>query len=287
MQVSSKIGGEIVVTTGAKKLAIKVPPSEEETMNVLLKEVVPKICRSIPMSNQISKEEFLLLEPYVDQLIEAGILLPVAAKVTSEPTRQLYTYLARRSAKVDSIYEGTQNKMFYIEAPESIALKWRAMLLDQGLMVADSPRRAFAIIKVYSSESEILKDSTNFHDDKRRWVPVQFNTSEIIIGPWVSPGESACPACNAARNTTEQQPSTPCSSWLSRQPSSLTWIGGILAAQALRAVTPIGPYHPWGTVVIADVLKFEQKKISVWKNPYCRNCADVKSPQAAWSEYYG
>lgn len=285
VHISTITATQVEVATGTKHYKLEVPTEDRAKFIGIISDILPQICQSLPLQHQLSEADLNLITPYVDGLIGIGVLFKVDVTIETEPDRRLFTFLARRSQTPGSAYSNARKQKFCIHGPPEIEDAWAPLFKEQGLTLSESPKEGIAI-EVFFDGPQLLSCAVDQHAARQEWVPVLFTQSRVTIGPWVSPGQTACPACNPPYEPeSESLPLLSRSSWLTFQPGTLGWVGGLLAHQALRVVAPIGPHHPWGNITHLDALRYDQRYHAVWKNPFCETCGAARRSQQVWIEH--
>lgn len=266
--------------TSAKKFALRATAEEIGRLEKVVTELLPRLHTSAPLPELLSAAELTEAEPYLDWLHEAGVLFYPLAKVGTDADRRLYSFLARRTESGDAAFREVKSHAFHLTGPDDLVGAWTEVFAAQGLSLGQEGDPGAISVRVTLSEEPR-------HSGDRPWVPVVVGPSSVRIGPWVAPGESACPDClsRGDRTTTAAPPSSVAhTSWLSCQPGARAWVGGVLAHQALRALAPMGPHHPWGRVTTIDALRMEQSTHVAWRDPYCGTCAEPGPLTQEWTE---
>lgn len=284
LQIKSLSNDSIMLATGGKRFVFKTDVGESMRVAKLLDRATKKLDRPYPLSEKLSDDDENAIRPYMDELFKVGALYISNSSINTDADRRLYTYLARRTKSPETAYQDVKRRIFYIDAPPLCRSAWTPIFEKQGLVISEKPTSESILIRLCLSWREVADQSSIHFDELREWTPVLLTQSRVTIGPWVSPKASACPACNLQydsesniTNFTECQ-----SSWITTQPGALFWVGGVLVHQALRAVSPIGPYHPWGSVHILDMVRNQCSQYTAWKNPFCQICGSTVSAQTTW-----
>lgn len=278
----------IRITSGTKSYTLKGTPEQIAELKVILTDILPLLRRSESLISDISLEQFETLQPYVLELLRMSVLLKSPKGINTEAKRNLFTYLARRTTNASSVYKRAREQQFRIIGPSEPVERWRLDFERQGLSVNTSDADGSIHLEVVSDEETLREQSEYYHAARISWAPVIIGPTRASLGPWVIPGETACPICPEAfdglKSTMIRPEGSAKASWLSRQSGSLTWISGLLTHAALRIVAPAGPHSPWGRRIDIDFLRAEQETVSVWKNPYCPVCGPSPHPTRLWVE---
>ncbi len=278
----------LTITTGSSTYTLEATPEQAGQLREVLTEIVPLLRDSDSLARDLDAPQVEALRPYVDDFVKMGVLLQTHKDISSEAERQLFTFLARRTNNANSTYEHAREQRFRFIGPEELVEQWRTAFKEQGLSLVTSESTSATCVELVVNAESLPEISRKYHAAGTAWAPVVLSPTEASVGPWVIPGETACPMCPDSFNVFELYSTRPrvglSTSWLSMQTGSQMWIGGLLTHSALRVVAPAGPHSPWGRRIDLDFLRTVQETVSVWKNPYCAVCGPTPRPTRHWIE---
>lgn len=279
----------IAIMTGARTCTLESTPEQTKDLLDVLANIVPLLKESESLARDLSQPQRETLQPYIEDFIKLGVVLEAPPDIDTEAKRRLFTFLSRRANNAREIYAQARRQDFCISGPHQFIEPWRSAFEAQGLSIQPSKTPDSISLELVTNAAEIPRLSKQHHSAGTAWAPLVLNPTGASIGPWVIPGETACPLCPELAVTGSQPAGPPQdanSSWLSLQTGPLSWVGGVLTHLALRVVAPVGPHSPWGRRIDLDFLRTEQKTVSVWKNPFCAVCGPTSRPQRVWSEQW-
>ncbi|MCW7944585.1 hypothetical protein AAW14_21880 [Streptomyces hygroscopicus] len=274
---------------GPRKFVLKADDRQWESLRYVLAELVPKLRRSVPLREQVSRVEIERLAPYLKQLTSMGVLLRPCGGIDTDADLRLYSFVARRSAEPDEVFGRVKNKRIEIEGNGRMPAALADALSAQGLAVGErgGPEPALTVVVSHEDEAALGAANRRLCGRRRPWLPVLVTPRRVRLGPWTMPGESACPRCLApgsagSGGAREQRAAQ--ESWFTLQPGFVAWAGGVVAHMALRAFVPFGAEHPWGRITTIDAGTCEQTSLRAWRDPYCEVCAEHAPTAQEWVE---
>lgn len=279
----------IIITTGAKTYTLEAAPEQVDELRNILADIVPLLRDSESLARSLSPDQTKVLQPYVQDFVTMGVLLEAPQDIDTEAKRQFFTFLARRTSNANAAYKSAREQRFRFVGPDEPVRRWRTAFEEQGLAVDASETAASICIELVVDAKYLPEISGKYHAAGSAWVPIVLTPTGATVGPWVIPGETACPVCSESLGGLDTYFAKPVvrgikTSWLSLQAGSLAWIGGLLTHSALRVVAPAGPHSPWGRRIDLDFLRTEQERVFVWKDPYCAACGASPRPTRLWIE---
>lgn len=278
----------LTITTGSSTYTLEATPSQAEQLREVLTEIVPLLRDSEAFARDLDEAQVDALSPYVDDFVKMGVLLEAPQDINSEAQRRFFTFLARRTKNTRSTYEHAREQRFRLIGPEELVGHWRTAFEAQGLSIDTSESASTICVELVANMEKLPEISRKYHAAGTAWSPVVLSPTGASIGPWVIPGETACPMCPVSLDgvglySTRSHVGLS-TSWLSMQTGSLAWVSGLLTHSALRVVAPAGPHSPWGRRIDLDFLRTLQETVPVWKNPYCELCGPAPRPMRNWTE---
>lgn len=279
---------QIRITTGARAYTLETTPEQADELREVLTDIIPLLRHSKSLARDLSQAQIEVLRPYVESFVKMGIILEAPSDIDTEAKRRLFTFLARRSSNVRKTYEQAREQRFRFMGPDNLIELWRTAFETQGLSVDTSESASSICLELVVNVERIPEISRKYHLAGTAWTPVVLTPTGASLGPWVLPGETACPMCPESHGGAESYSTGDAiginPSWLSAQTGSLAWIGGLLTHSALRVVAPTGPHSPWGRRIDLDFLRTEQETVPVWKDPFCAVCSPRPRPTRLWIE---
>lgn len=289
--------GRVALHAGARRFTLAMRPAQADRLRGVLTDIVPRLERSAPIAAQLGAADTERLRPYVPQLLKLGVLLtpaPGTAPIASASDRQLYLFIARRTPEPGPVYDAVKRRRVDLRGPADLTAPTAQALRDQGIVVGDVAVDPAAVptaetgltVAFAVGEPAVLRDVNKRRCDAGApWVPVLVGQRTVRIGPWTSPGESACLGClpeNPGAPDTPDAPPQAAASWLTRQPGFVRWMAGLISHLTLRTFVPMAGFHPWGRASVLDSVTADQTSVRYWRNPYCPDCAAAAAVSDVW-----